>query len=264
MKTIMLLLLLIILSGCSVGSNDYNEFIYNENYYNKNIDIKGKVMIYQDGFYYIVDKNNIKIKLIECSDKYNLILGEYIEINGYLLKEGNKISFACKSYTNSIQNLTSEVDVLNQQISQKKQEKIKIGQELERIKISKQNQVDSLNSQISTKKSELNELTFKISDATKQKEISDVQNEILDVAKYFPDTPKIEDFQKWIVRDKEPYKTEVIGRKEFRDMFYKISAVNKNYSITVYADRNLGSDYYKSYSVIVERLDEKYTCTKSN
>ncbi len=137
----MLLLLLIILSGCSTENNDYNKFIYDENYYNKNININGEVKLYKDEFYYIGDKNNVKIKLIECSDKYNLILGEHIEINGYLLKEGNKISFACKSYRSSIQDLTSEVDKLNYQM-------IKIKEELERTIASKQNEVNSIEQEL--------------------------------------------------------------------------------------------------------------------
>lgn len=269
MKKILLMLILVFIGGCSSTNTDFSEFLSDENYYNKNIDIKGNLKFYQDGFYYVVDKNNVKIKLVECYDKYNLVLGKEIQVNGYLTKDGNKVSLICKNHDKSVENFTSKVQELELEIKSKETELLST-EENKNNKISELNsKISNLNSQISNKNSDLSKLTNKIDNATKQKEINEIKNEILTRANIFPVPVKIEDFKQWVMLNQEVYKTDFVDLKGFnqidyyKDTFYRQSMTNKEYSIKVIAVRDKNSQYYKSYNIIVERNEDKWTCSRN-
>lgn len=269
MKFALLLgLLLLFIAGCS-SNEDFNSILENKENFNKNIDLNGKINFFENGNYYLVDKNSVKIKLENCSDKYNLDLNQRHNLNGYLIKNNDQISFICRNYNSDIENVSIKLKDLNEEITLKTKE-------LDEIKNQKQNEINTLNSQITflnsqlnSKNLELTELNYKLDNITKEKEITEVSNEILDRGKNFPNNPSIEDFQKWIVLGLDVYKTDPLrvgccSTVAYRDWYYKVSAVNKNYSITIYADRSStqGTTTYDSYTLLVENQNDKWTCTK--
>ncbi|MDD3264277.1 MAG: hypothetical protein PHT94_05285 [Candidatus Nanoarchaeia archaeon] len=268
-----LVLMMILFSGCNNLSN-YTEILSNEENYNREINISGKIKNYNNGYYYIVDSKNFKLKLIDCYDKYDIKLGNFIKINGYIKKENNSYSFICDQYDLVIKNFTSELNLLQNKIEN-------IENDMISVNIEKQKEIDRLNNLINeknnilnekinlinSKEKYINELNYKIDNITKEKEIEYVKTEITSIAHYFPKTPSVEDFKNNIV-GVEPYRThdlrigccEIIG---YRDWYYKISRLNKNYTITIFADRSSNTDFYNSYTIIVEREDEKWTFTRN-
>ena len=62
---VLIMLLLFFVSGCS-SKTDFSHLIYNPDYYEKNINLNGEEVIFENGNFFISDSNNQKIRLVNC------------------------------------------------------------------------------------------------------------------------------------------------------------------------------------------------------
>lgn len=244
MRNYMIIFILsIFFSGCSfLEFNENKVNLTNSFEYEKNINLTGEILIYENGELKIVIQNNKKLKLENCNSKYNILFGEINTLDGFVYKNNNEENiFYCGDYFKIKNNTEKKFQELKDEVF-----------ELNKTR-------NELNESITSEKSTLNRIKKDILNLADNKTIDDIEDDLKQkIISSFSNSPKISDVKKFSFYNSEPKTTKECIKKnyknecvtfEYTDTYFKNSMINKSYNVYFYGIRISDNDYYTNFSV---------------
>lgn len=251
-----LLFILIFISGCS-NETDFSKIIYDEDQHEKNVNLIGKEIIFENGYFFISDSNNQKIRLMNCENKYNIKLSIEPKFYGFLSKQFEEVIFYCGKYDSEKNISKKEFGLLLENISLSEDELNKINTNISNKKL----ELKRLNESIEKKKILYQEMLENISFIAENYTISQIKQEITSRTKYLPNEPLVKEYQLAISMKPEEEKNICNKRDNFgkctssyeQHIYYKNSQIDNNYGITIYANKAIDSERYYEINIEVTR-----------